>query len=75
MGRKGYGCTHYKQGCKFVIWKQSLGKEVSESMLKSLVEKGQTMKLKFTSDGNDPYFARMVLKDKESGLIELELLG
>ena len=24
-GRQGYGCSHWKEGCKFVLWKQAYG--------------------------------------------------
>ena len=29
MGRKGYGCSHYKEGCRFVIWKESFGRNLN----------------------------------------------
>lgn len=70
-GKKGYGCTHFKQGCGFVIWKEYSGKKISHSMLASLVEKGQTQLLSF-KDGEREYKARIMLQDKEKGQLELE---
>ncbi|MGV4509049.1 topoisomerase C-terminal repeat-containing protein, partial [Ornithobacterium rhinotracheale] len=41
-GKKGYGCSEWKQGCDFVIWKQIAGKKITESNVKNLIEKGIT---------------------------------
>lgn len=69
-GRKGYGCTHYKQGCGFVIWKEYAGKNISLSMLSSLVSKGQTQLLSFKQPEGD-FKARIVLADAMSGKLDL----
>ncbi|WP_044478733.1 type IA DNA topoisomerase [Paenibacillus antibioticophila] len=70
-GKKGYGCTHYKQGCGFVIWKDFSGKKISHAMLKTLLEKGQTQLLAF-KDGDRSYKARIVLNDPNTGRLELQ---
>lgn len=70
-GKKGYGCTHYKQGCSFVIWKDFSGKKISHAMLKTLLEKGQTQLLAF-KDGDQSYKARIVLNDSNTGKLELQ---
>jgi DNA topoisomerase III len=72
MGRKGYGCSRYKEGCRFVIWKQSLGKTLTDSMVKALIEKGKTSKLKFKREDGTAFEARIVLKDTNTGGLELE---
>lgn len=69
-GRKGYGCTHYKQGCGFVIWKEYAGKNISVSMLSSLVSKGRTQLLSFKQPEGD-FKARIVLADPMSGKLDL----
>ncbi|WP_019638659.1 type IA DNA topoisomerase [Paenibacillus fonticola] len=69
-GRKGYGCTHYKQGCGFVIWKEFAGKNISVNMLTSLVSKGQTQLLTFKQPEGD-FKARIVLADQVSGKLGL----
>lgn len=74
-GKKGYGCLHYKQGCKFVIWKQFEGKQISVSMLQSLLSKGQTQLLTFkaeTGDAEGDYKARIVLKDAQTGELAIQ---
>lgn len=70
-GRKGYGCTHYKQGCGFVIWKEYAGKNISVNMLISLVGKGQTQLLTFKQPEGD-FKARIVLADSMSGKLDLQ---
>ncbi|MDF2720680.1 MAG: topoisomerase [Paenibacillus sp.] len=72
MGNKGYGCSHYKQGCTFVIWKESLGKTLTPAMIKSLIEKGRTNKLKLIDRSGSPVEGRIVLKDRNLGQVEME---
>lgn len=71
-GRKGYGCTHYKSGCTFVIWKNSFGKALTESMVSSLIQEGKTNRLKFKSKAGKPYQAKIKLADPNTGAVELE---
>lgn len=72
LGRKGYGCSHYKTGCSFVIWKESLGRTLTEAMVRSLIEKGRTSKLKFKDAAGQTYDARIVLRDAGTGELALE---
>lgn len=74
MGRKGYGCSHYKLGCKFVIWKTSFGKTLTDSMIKALIEKGKTNKLKLKNNDGSSYDAQLVLTDPNTGSLELKRL-
>jgi len=67
MGNKGYGCSHYKEGCSFVIWKSSFGKILTPAMVKALIEKGTTSKLKLTNDAGQVIDAKIVLKDNNTG--------
>lgn len=66
-GRKGYGCTHFKQGCSFVIWKEYASKSVSETMLGSLLSKGQTQKLTFKTRSGESVKGRIILEDASTG--------
>lgn len=43
---KGFGCSNWKNGCKFIIWKndkfiESFDKKVSKEMVRILLEKGR----------------------------------
>lgn len=70
-GRKGFGCTHYKQGCGFVIWKEFAGKKISPTMLNALLDKGQTQVLTFKQADSDVK-GRILLTDRNTGKLELQ---
>ncbi|WP_130616337.1 type IA DNA topoisomerase [Cohnella abietis] len=73
MGRKGYGCSNYKTGCGFVIWKESLDRTLTDTMVKALIEKGKTSKLKFGGKADEEaYEARIILKNEATGELVLE---
>ncbi|MFB5265490.1 DNA topoisomerase 3 [Paenibacillus enshidis] len=72
-GRKGYGCTHFKQGCGFVIWKEYKGKTLSAAMLKSLLGKGQTQLLTFKRSDGSAVKARIVLEDAPTGKLGVRM--
>lgn len=45
-GEKGFGCTNWKNGCKYTIWKndkfiESMGKKVTNEMVKLLLKNGK----------------------------------
>lgn len=44
--QKGYGCSGWKDGCKFVIWKVIAGMKISENQAKKLLREGKTAVLK-----------------------------
>lgn len=72
MGRKGYGCSHYKEGCKFVIWKQSFGRSLTDSQVRALVEKGKTAKLKLELEDGTPGEGRIVIRNTDTGELAIE---
>lgn len=72
MGRKGYGCSNYKTGCGFVIWKESFDRTLTDTMVKSLIEKGKTGKLKFKASEDEAYEGIILLKNSDTGELSLE---
>ncbi|MBP1995289.1 DNA topoisomerase 3 [Paenibacillus eucommiae] len=72
MGRKGYGCSHYKEGCKFVIWKESYGRMLTDAQVKALIEKGKTGKLKLKLEDESVMDGRLILKNTATGEIGTE---
>ena len=61
-GGSAYGCSDYKNGCKFIIPFKIYGKKISENQLIRLIDKGSTTNLKgFTTDSG-----------KVDGLIKLD---
>ena len=61
-GKKGYGCSEWKAGCDFVIWKTIAEKSLTEKQVKDLLEKGQTTKIKgFKSKAGKSFEAQLSL--------------
>ncbi|MDQ8204522.1 DNA topoisomerase 3 [Pelagicoccus sp. SDUM812003] len=59
-GPKGYGCCNWKNGCKFVIWKEVAKRPVSLEEAKLLLEKGETEVLEgFTSKAGKSFSAKL----------------
>lgn len=72
MGKKGYGCSHYKEGCKFVIWKENHGRTLTDTQVKALIEKGRTGKLKLASEDGTPLEGKLVLNNMDTGQLTVE---
>ncbi|MGM0882748.1 MAG: DNA topoisomerase 3 [Bacillota bacterium] len=72
MGRKGYGCSHYKEGCKFVIWKQCFGRNLTDAQVRALIEKGKTSKLKLALEDGTPVEGRLIVKNIDTGELAVE---
>lgn len=68
---KAYSCSGYKEGCKFVIWKNCFGKKITKTIVKELLSKGQTKKLDgFKSKTGKEYSAILIIK--EDGTVGLK---
>jgi DNA topoisomerase-3 len=62
--KKSYGCSAWKSGCKFAIWKTVSGKRISVAQARQLLAKGRTGQLKgFKSKAGKPYSATLVLDE------------
>ena len=60
----GYGCSGYKEGCKFSISQTIAGKKLSDKQVESLVNKGITSKIVgFTSKTGKKFSAKLKLND------------
>jgi DNA topoisomerase-3 len=69
--KKSYGCSAWKSGCMFAIWKNISGKKISASQAKQLLTKGCTGQLKgFKSKAGKPYAAALVLDDEHKVRLE-----
>ena len=59
---KAYGCSRYREGCKFAIWKVVAGKRLTERQAQMLLTRGATERLKgFKSKAGKPFAARLKL--------------
>jgi len=62
---KGYGCTGWKEGCRFVIWKEIAGKKISPAQAKNLLKKGRTGVIKgFRSRAGKTFNAALALNEE-----------
>ena len=61
----GYGCSNYREnGCKFSIGGYILGRSISKSNVKLLLESGRTSKIQgFTSKNGKKFDAHLKLQD------------
>ncbi len=46
-GARGWGCSRWKAGCKFVVWFETAGKKLTAAQLRDLVTHGKTRKATF----------------------------
>lgn len=62
---KGAGCSRFKDGCNFSIWRQINGKKLTDEHIRQLVIKGRTGLIKGfkKKDGTSTYDASLVLTD------------
>ncbi|MFC7370332.1 DNA topoisomerase 3 [Fictibacillus iocasae] len=61
-----YGCTGYKEGCKFTISKKIARKTLTDAQVKRLLEKGETGLLKgFKKADGSPFSAALMLNKEE----------
>ena len=41
-GKRGWGCSRWREGCKFVVWFEENGKRRSLEDLRTLLARGKT---------------------------------
>jgi DNA topoisomerase-3 len=70
---KSYGCSAWKAGCRFAIWKTIAGKAISARTAEAILRKGQSPPLKgFRSKAGNPFDARLKL---EGGEVRFDFSG
>jgi DNA topoisomerase-3 len=61
---KAYGCSRYREGCSFTIWKVVAKKRLTEKQVRALLTRGRTGRLKgFKSKAGTSFAARLKLDD------------
>lgn len=71
-GKRGFGCSAFRDGCTFVIWKEQQGKTLSIPMIRSLLEKGATSQLTFKRPDGSSAKAKLVLTDRDKGTVTVQ---
>ncbi|MCH4200944.1 MAG: DNA topoisomerase [Clostridium tyrobutyricum] len=64
VGRTGYGCSRWKEDCKFFIAKTIAGKTISESTAKKLIKNGKTNIIKgFKNRSGKSFDSVLIIKE------------
>ncbi|CAG7620623.1 DNA topoisomerase 3 [Paenibacillus solanacearum] len=71
-GRRGYGCSEYKAGCGFVVWKDSFGAALGEADISSLLRHGRTAQMQLQDSQGRAVEGCLVLQDRSTGQLKLE---
>ena len=65
VGRRGYGCNRFREGCDFVVWKEISGKQLTEKQVHALIGKGKTRLIKgFNGRSGKKFDARLRLDEQ-----------
>jgi DNA topoisomerase-3 len=75
-GRKGYGCSAWKNGCTFVLWKQLYGVPIDKDLACQLLQNHRTLKAYAIKIDDKVFDAQLTLnKNGEIGYHTLENQG
>ncbi|HEX2689389.1 MAG TPA: DNA topoisomerase [Kofleriaceae bacterium] len=66
-GARGWGCSRWRDGCRFVVWFETAGRRLSAAQLHDLVTRGKTRKARFVSDRGVELDGRLVLDPAADG--------
>jgi len=74
-GQKGFGCSNWRQGCHFVLWKTPIcGKVLTPNQIKSLLKKGKTPLIKgFKSKTGKSFSAYLIWEDQSEAKLKFEI--
>lgn len=72
IGRRGYGCSHYKTGCRFVVWKEQHGASLTPADIAGLLRSGTTAAMELSDPAGRRFRGRLRLADRISGQLEPE---
>jgi DNA topoisomerase-3 len=66
IGRKAYGCSNWRNGCKFVIWKSMAQREIPVEAAKELLQTGSTASIAgFKSKAGKDFDAKLKIVNGE----------
>ena len=60
-GRKGYGCSDWKNGCSFVLWKQLYGVPIDKDLASQLLQNQRTLKAYAVKIDDKVFHAQLTL--------------
>lgn len=66
VGSKAYGCSNWRNGCKFVIWKTMANRDITEEVAKTVLETGCSETLSgFKSKAGKDFDAKLKIVGSE----------
>jgi len=72
-GRKGYGCSDWKAGCQFVLWKEMYGVPVTRDIACQLLQNSRTLHSYAVKLNDEVFNAQLTLnKQGETGFVKAE---
>jgi DNA topoisomerase-3 len=60
-GSKGYGCSRWKAGCKFVVWKEQFGAALTAAQIEELLANRKTTRPQHLVDGGRHFYGTLTL--------------
>lgn len=66
----GWGCSGYRDGCKFSLGKTICKKKITQKILEKLINDGETEKIEGFISKKDKEFSAKLLLNKETGAVE-----
>jgi DNA topoisomerase III len=71
---KGAGCSRWRDGCTFSVWREQHGKELSDDQIKELLANKTTELIRgfLKKSGTGTYDARLILNDEFKVRLEFE---
>ncbi len=68
-GSRGFGCDRFREGCSYVVWKEFLGKKLSETAIKALIAGKPTRVMKgFTREDGRPVSGKIRMRPDGKGI-------
>lgn len=71
-GQRGWGCSRWREGCRFVIWFETAGRRLTRAQLEALIVTGKTRKATFYDPRGREIEARLVLDPQSATGVQLE---
>lgn len=66
-GKRGFGCSRWREGCDFVLWKQSAGAEIDGPLARELLDLGHSLQaVPVKGADGKPGLATLVLREDGS---------
>ncbi len=61
VGKRGWGCSRWREGCAFVVWFETAGRRLSDAQLRDLITKGKTRRANFSPKAGGTVEGQLIL--------------